>query len=310
MQTTSHLLMIRPAHFGYNVETAGNNAFQRVPKGGQAEAVAISDAAKREFDGLANQLARAGVQLTLVEDTPEPMKPDAVFPNNWVSFHQDATVISWPMFSPLRRAERREEIIDELARQVQIKERIHLEYYERENRFLEGTGSLILDREHKIAYACRSVRTDEVVLDEFCRMKAYRKQLFDAVDAKGVPVYHTNVMMALGRKLAVLCLQAVKEEKQRLALLQLLEETGKTVLDISLFQMNCFAGNMLEVRNTRGEPFWVMSRSAWESLSAEQRKLLERSAQPLYADLHTIEKYGGGSARCMLAEVFCPPLST
>ncbi len=306
MQTTSHLLMIRPAHFGYNVETAGNNAFQQEPKGGQAEAVAISEAAKREFDGLANELAKAGVQLHVVEDTPQPIKPDAVFPNNWVSFHQDGKVFTWPMFSPLRRAERREEIIHELARQFELRERIHLEYFEQKNLFLEGTGSLILDREHKIAYACRSVRTDEQVLDEFCRIQSYQKCLFDAIDARGVPVYHTNVMMALGNRLAVICLQAVREEQQRRNLLQLLEETGKELLDISLEQMGYFVGNMLEVKNTRDEPFWVMSQSAWNSLQNRQRKLLENSGQILYADLHTIEAYGGGSARCMLAELFCP----
>ncbi len=298
--------MIRPAHFGYNVETAGNNAFQQEPKGGQAEAVAISEAAKREFDGLANELAKAGVQLHVVEDTPQPIKPDAVFPNNWVSFHQDGKVFTWPMFSPLRRAERREEIIHELARQFELRERIHLEYFEQKNLFLEGTGSLILDREHKIAYACRSVRTDEQVLDEFCRIQSYQKCLFDAIDARGVPVYHTNVMMALGNRLAVICLQAVREEQQRRNLLQLLEETGKELLDISLEQMGYFVGNMLEVKNTRDEPFWVMSQSAWNSLQNRQRKLLENSGQILYADLHTIEAYGGGSARCMLAELFCP----
>ncbi len=301
--------MIRPAHFGYNVETAGNNAFQQVPKGGQAEAVAISEAAKREFDGLANELAKAGVQLHVVEDTPEPIKPDAVFPNNWVSFHQDGKVFTWPMFSPLRRAERREEIIHELARQFEVKERIHLEYFEQKNLFLEGTGSLILDREHKIAYACRSVRTDEQVLDEFCRIQNYEKCLFDAVDAGGIPVYHTNVMMALGNRLAVVCLEAIREERQRRNLLQMLEGSGKELLNISLEQMGRFAGNMLEVKNTRDEPFWVMSQSAWDSLQSTQRKLLESSGQILYSDLHIIEIYGGGSARCMLAELFCPSRS-
>ena len=299
---TSQILMIRPAAFGYNAETAANNAFQQAPQ--QAETQAIAEAARAEFDAFVNKLIAAGVQVHVVEDTPTPPKPDAVFPNNWLSFHRGGTAITWPMFSPLRRAERREDIIHELAKEHPVRQRIHLEYFEQENRFLEGTGSLILDRVHKIAYACRSVRTDEVVLDEFCRLMGYQKLLFDATDATGTPIYHTNVMMALGDKLAVLCTEAIRDPKQRKKLLASLEETNKELLPISLEQMNAFAGNMLEVQNTRGEPIQVMSQSAWQSLSPSQRRLIEKHAQPLYADLHTIEQCGGGSARCMMGEVF------
>ncbi len=301
-QTTCRILMIRPANFGYNAETAQNNAFQEQPQSAGAEAIAR--AALQEFDALAEALDKAGVEVYVVEDTPEPVKPDAVFPNNWVSFHQDGSVITWPMFSPLRRAERREEIIHELARTFAFKERIHLEYFEQQNRFLEGTGSLILDRVYKIAYACRSIRTDEVVLDEFCRMKGYEKLVFDATDSNGTPVYHTNVMMALGRELAVVCMDAIRDEQQRRAVLDKLEATQKSLLNISLPQMNSFAGNMLEVKTKAGSPLFVMSRAAWDCLSPAQRRQIEATAQPLFSDLQTIERYGGGSARCMLAEIF------
>ncbi len=297
--------MIRPAVFGYNAETAANNAFQEAPAGGAA-LQEISRAARAEFDAFSERLLAAGVHVHVVEDTPEPPKPDAVFPNNWVSFHQDGTVITWPMFSPLRRAERREDVIHEMTTVFDLRRRIHLEYFERENRFLEGTGSLILDRVHKIAYACRSIRTDEQVLDEFCRLMNYRKVLFDATDAHDTPIYHTNVMMALGTKLTILCLEAIRDQTQKNALLASLETTGKELLNISLSQMNAFAGNMLEVKNSADEPLWVMSKSAWKNLSPKQRQQIEKHGTPLYADLHTIEHYGGGSARCMMAEVFTP----
>lgn len=301
-QITSHLLMVRPAHFGFNEETAGNNTFQK--NDGTLTPAQIRRKAITEFDNFVHLLRASGVQVTVVEDTDYPMKTDAIFPNNWVTFHANGTVITYPMFSPARRLERREDILEKLGKQFQIENRVHLESSESAEKFLEGTGSMILDRPNHLAYACISPRTDVALLEEFCQIIGFEKVTFTAVDGNDTPIYHTNVMMALGETFVVICLDTVKNSNEREALLQKFEETNKEVIEISLSQMMSFAGNMLQVENRSGEPILVMSEQAYKSLETTQVRRLNQHTNLLYAPLYTIEKYGGGSARCMLAEVF------
>ncbi len=301
-QTTDTLLMVRPARFGFNEETAANNAFQvndtrRSPEAIQAGALA-------EFDAFVAQLRGQGIKVIVAEDSPQPVKPDAVFPNNWVSFHADGTVVTYPMFSALRRQERNEDIIKMVEPVFRIQQRIHLEGYEAEQRFLEGTGSMILDHEHRIAYACLSPRTDAGLLEAFGRTAGYEPLAFHAVDTRGQAIYHTNVMMALGETFVVICMDSVKDSHEKALLHAKFEATHKEVIAISMEQMNAFAGNMLQVRNTAGELFLVMSEQAYRSLHRDQIARLETHTHILHAPLYTIEQYGGGSARCMLAEVF------
>lgn len=303
-QTTSVILMVRPAHFGFNEQTASNNAFQ--VNDGRLTPKEISQRAVAEFDTFVKTLQSVGVEIIVVEDTDQPIKFDAVFPNNWVSFHEDGTVITYPMFSENRRLERREDIIDRLFQQYHFKNRIHLEPAENDDKFLEGTGSMILDRVHKVVYACLSPRTNEEVLKEFCLKTGYTPVIFHSIDGKGQDIYHTNVMMALGETLAVICLDTIKDVEERKAVEESLKATGKTIIPITLKQMNAFAGNMLQVRNKWGDTLLVMSQQALDSLTPEQVKRLNNHTNIVCSPLSIIEKYGGGSARCMMAEVFVP----
>lgn len=304
-QITDTILMVRPARFGYNEETAANNAFQTNDRSrSQSE---IEQAAQAEFDGFAERLRAYGVRVIVAQDSPEPAKPDAVFPNNWVSFHHDGHIITYPMFSMLRRLERREEVIAQVLNSgFKAGRRTHFETSEAENRFLEGTGSMILDHDHRLVYACLSQRTDEGLLNDYARLIGYQAVAFHSTDAQGQDVYHTNVMMALGETFAVICLDSVKDAAEKAMLESRLNATGKAIIDISLDQMNRFAGNMLQVKNTDGKPCLVMSEQAFRSLTAAQIANIETHTAILHAPLYTIEQYGGGSARCMLAEVFLP----
>lgn len=303
-QITNTILMVRPRHFGYNPETANNNSFQTNDSSLSRDT--ISQKARKEFDAFVQKLREAGVRIIVVEDSDEPVKTDAVFPNNWFTTHQDGTLITYPMFSPIRRTERQQYVIDQLSRQCRISRWVHLEDKELEERFLEGTGSLILDRVHRVVYACRSIRTDEGLMDEFCRWRGYEMVLFDAYDRAGIPIYHTNVMMALGISYTVICMEAIHNEEHRLHLTECFERTGKEIITITLEQMNAFAGNMLQVRSAENpdDNYLVMSEQAYRSLEAEQIERIERHSRILYSSLDTIETYGGGSARCMMAEIF------
>lgn len=301
-QTTDHILMVRPANFGFNPETADSNAFQS--KDNQLSGDLIQKMAEEEFDIFVETLRDAGVKITVVDDSKEPLKPDAVFPNNWVTFHEDGRVATYPMLSKMRRLERREEIIENLAKEYQVKDRIHFESGEDQGKILEGTGSLILDRPNKIAYACLSPRTDEGLFDEFCQKMGYEKVAFHAVDQNGQEIYHTNVMMALGETFVVICLDSVKSEEERSKLESNFEKTGKEIIEISFDQMMDYAGNMLQVQSEDGIPILVMSEQAFESLSEDQIDTITAHTNILYSPLYTIEKFGGGSARCMMAEVF------
>ncbi|MBS1521630.1 MAG: amidinotransferase [Bacteroidetes bacterium] len=301
-QTTSTILMIRPVSFAFNEQTAGSNAFQNR----NAEQQRVQDKALEEFDHFVNVLRENGIEVIVIDDTVKPHTPDSIFPNNWVSFHNDGTVFLYPMMAENRRLERREDIMMQLEDDFKVKHVIDLSHFEHENKFLEGTGSMVLDRENKIAYACLSPRTDKDVLEAFCKDSGYRSVLFHAVDQNNMDIYHTNVLMCIGSTYAVICLDSIKDEDEKQNVINSLRSTQKQIIDISFEQMNHFAGNMLEVQNKDGESLLVMSKSAWDSLNYEQKAILSSFSKPVYSDISTIENNGGGSARCMMAEVHLP----
>jgi hypothetical protein len=298
MQTTSNLLMIRPVDFKFNVQTAENNKFQQ-----SSAQQGVQDLALQEFDHFVEILRKNEVNVTVINDTLKPETPDSIFPNNWVSFHDDGNVFLYPMFSENRRAERRDDILKKLESEFKIKQIIDLSFFEKEHKFLEGTGSLVLDRENKIAYACLSLRTDKRVIKDFCANTGYTAVTFNAVDESNFPIYHTNVMMCIGDKFAVICSESIPDEKEREKVLQSFKKTKKEVIEITFKQMNRFAGNMLQITNTQNESLLIMSEQAYLSLKKEQIDTLQQYCKIVYAPLYTIEKNGGGSARCMLAEV-------
>ena len=301
MHTTSHILMIRPVQFGYNAETAVNNAFQ--VRQAQDD---VPEKAAKEFDAFVEKLRDNGIDVTVIDDTPAPHTPDSIFPNNWISFHEDGTVFLYPMFAQNRRLERKPAILETISKKFEIKETVDLSGYEANDKFLEGTGSMVLDRDAKIAYACISPRTDIAILNEFCSKAGYQSVAFRSVDAGGKEIYHTNVMMCVGDKYVVICLASIPEETERQLVIFTIESTRKQIVDITLEQMNHFAGNMLQVQNAAGEKFLVMSSQAYESLTQQQITLLETFNPIIHSSLDTIETNGGGSARCMMAEVHLP----
>jgi len=300
-QSTNHILMIRPVNFKFNEQTAGNNKFQVA-----STETDVQEQALKEFDGFVSMLRQNEVDVTVVDDTLQPETPDSIFPNNWVSFHEDGSVFLYPMFSENRRQERRNEILDGLKEKFEVNHVSDISFYEKQYAFLEGTGSMVLDRVNKIAYACLSVRTDEEVLNNFCMLTGYQPVTFQAVDATNFPIYHTNVMMCIGDQFAVICLDSIKNPQEKELVALSLINSNKEIIEISLEQMNHFAGNMLQVANRRGENLLVMSEQAYLSLSTEQIAKLENYSKIIYATLYTIEKNGGGSARCMLAEIHLP----
>lgn len=293
--------MIRPVQFGFNAQTAVNNAFQL-----ESAQEGVHDRALQEFDRFVDLLRNNGVDVVTVDDSTEPHTPDSIFPNNWVSFHDDGRMILFPMYAENRRLERKPAVIDSIRERFVVNNVIDLTGFENNQQFLEGTGSMVLDRDSKIAYACLSPRTDEVLLDQFCRLMHYRKVAFVAVDDQGRPIYHTNVMMCVGDRYVVICLEAIPSLDDRSRVLATIVDSGKEVIDISLAQMNHFAGNMLQVSNTNGEKLLVMSSQAYASLTVAQRQSLEHYNRILHAPLDTIEANGGGSARCMMAEIHLP----
>lgn len=302
-QSTTRQFMIRPSGFGFNRQTGPTNAFQHA-----ADLPAdLSGTARDEFDRMAYHLVSAGVDVTVFEDTNGPETPDAVFPNNWISLHQSGKVVLYPMMTPNRRKERRPDIIDSLREKFHVEEIIDLTHFENEGKYLEGTGSMVLDRRYKIAYAAISPRTHPEPLLAFSEALGYEVVQFHASDENNVPIYHTNVMMCVGDSFAVVCLEALKNEDERHNLRSVLEETEKFVIEISLEQVAAFAGNMLLVRNNAGQKMMVMSTSAFESLTGQQKAMLEEfTSRLVYVDIPVIESAGGGSARCMLAEIHLP----
>lgn len=300
----STVLMIRPAGFGANAETVASNRFQRKLQNSSG----TRDEAKKEFDAAVAALTRAGVQVEVFDDTPEPHKPDAVFPNNWVSFHVDGTVCLYPMLAPNRRRERRADILDSLQheRGYRIEHIEDLSGAEQAGQYLEGTGSLVLDRLHRIAYACLSPRTDAELLHQWCEKFGYLPVVFQARDTDGAAIYHTNVMLCVGEGFAVACLDSFSDRRERDKVIQTLRDTGHDIVPIDMNQLAQFAGNMLLLRNHANERLLVMSRRAEQCLQPEQRTVLERFARIVSSPLDTIEDCAGGSMRCMIAELFLP----
>lgn len=300
--------MIRPVNFRMNEQTAVNNYYQKVldnllPETVQAKALA-------EFDVFVDKLRSVGVEVIVVEDTPEPNTPDSIFPNNWISFHHDGTVAIYPMFAENRRHERREDVLELLEEKgFLIEDVVDYTSAEDEEIFLEGTGSLLLDRINKKAYCSLSPRSDEDLLIEFCEDFEYTPVPFIAkqsVEGKRLAIYHTNVMMALVEGFAVVCLSAIDDKKERKQLVKHLKEDGKEIINISEDQVIHFVGNMLQVIGADKQRYTLMSEAADKSLRNDQRTIIEKSSIILSSSLETIEAYGGGSARCMMAEVFLP----
>ena len=306
MQYTSNILMIRPASFRMNEETAVNNYFQSET---QLDPRMVVGAAQREFDEFVALLRAKGVNVIVVEDIKENDTPDALFPNNWISMHEDGKVGLYPMFAENRRRERREDILDILEENgFEISEVIDYSSAEEEEVFLEGTGSLILDRENGIAYCALSDRANEELLIEFCEDFEYTPIIFGAYQSaenKRLPIYHTNVMMCVADRFAVICLDSIDDKKERKAVKEQLKSNGKTIVAITEKQMHEFAGNMLQVKATNG-PVLVMSDRAYRSLQPDQIKTLESFGPIIHPKLDIIETCGGGSARCMMAEIFLP----
>lgn len=302
-QTSASILMVRPAHFGFNEETAVSNAFQ--VKDAKLSPAVIRKKAQDEFDEFVLRLRSAGINVIVVNDSPSPIKPDAIFPNNWVSFHQEGYLITYPISATTRRPERRRKILETIEEAGFIYEkRIKFESEEKKGIFLEGTGSIIFDHKNRLAYACRSPRTNEELLYKLCRLMKYRPVVFSAVDDNGQEIYHTNVMMTIGETFVVICWDALKDETEKGILEKRFMDTQKAIIPITMPQLKAFAGNMLQVRNNLGKTKLIMSEQAFKSLTRNQIILLEQHTQLLHTPLYTIETYGGGSARCMMAELF------
>ena len=300
-QITDTVLMIRPVNFGFNAETAASNAFQTDSHVGDSQSQALE-----RFDAFVKILRAREVNVIIVEDTKDPFTPDSIFPNNWFSTHHSGKVILYPMEAKNRRSERRKDIIDNLSKSYHVAQTINLSHFESQEKYLEGTGSLILDRINKIAYACISSRTNLEVLKAWSEQMNYKICSFYSFDTEKKPVYHTNVMMCLGDTFAVICLDSILDLDEKLKVKRKLENSGKRIIEISLDQMNAFAGNMLLIKNTRNQKLLVMSETAFKSLSDKQIEVLDQYANILHVELGVIETLGGGSARCMLAEIHLP----
>ena len=311
-QTTNTILMIRPIQFRMNEQTAVNNYYQK--KKAAILPSTLNVKAQKEFDTFVAKLRSFGIHVIVVADTEEFDTPDSIFPNNWISFHQEGTVAMYPMFAENRRLERREDILEQVENEGFLIENV-MDYTaaEKDTIFLEGTGSMILDRENSKAYCALSPRADEELFIEFCEDFEYTPVIFTAnqtVNGKREKIYHTNVMMCIAETFVVICLSSIDDKAERKHLLKHFKEDGKKVIDISEDQVDCFAGNMLQVRGKSEERFLIMSQAALESLTPSQQTQIQHHCQIISSSLETIEACGGGSARCMMAEVFLPKKSS
>ena len=303
MQTTDTVLMIEPVAFGFNEQTAVNNYFQIQQEGN------VQDKALKEFNDFVEKLRAKDINVITIQDTLEPKTPDSIFPNNWVSFHADGKVVLYPMFAENRRLERRDDIINQIKEQFEVTEVIDYSGAEKDNLFLEGTGSMIFDHDNKLAYGSVSLRLDEGLFRKFCSEFGFQPVVFHSYQNAGeerLPIYHTNVMMCVADQFVVICLDCIDDESERNNVIETIKNSGKELIEISEDQMQNFAGNMLQVQNKSGEKFLVMSQSAYKSLNRGQVSAIEKYCEIIYSDLEVIETNGGGSARCMLAEVFLP----
>ncbi|WP_027376541.1 citrulline utilization hydrolase CtlX [Kaistella palustris] len=305
MQTASTVLMIEPVKFGFNSQTAENNYFQTEQKDSDIQQKALG-----EFNSFVAKLRSKGINVITIKDTMDPHSPDSIFPNNWVSFHKDGRVALYPMFALNRRVERRADILETIEKEgFHISKVEDFSTFENEEKYLEGTGSMIFDHDYRIAYGSVSLRLDEELFRKFCAEFDFTPVVFHSfqnVENQRLPIYHTNVMMCVAEKFVVICLDCIDDEMEREKVQEVIKSTEKEVIEISEDQMHQFAGNMLQVQNEEGTKFLVMSETAYRSLTPNQIQRIENHCEIIYADLNTIEVNGGGSARCMLAEVFLP----
>ncbi len=300
-QSTNNILLVRPSNFIFNAETATNNAFQNnIEEANES----ISNKVIEEFENLKTQLIINGIDVIVIDDTENPIKPDAIFPNNWVSFHEDGTVILYPMFAVNRRTERRLDIIETLKEKFDIKNIIDFSIYENENKFLEGTGSVVFDHEHKIAYACLSPRTNKEIFIKLCEALDYKPIYFTACDEAGQEIYHSNVMMCIAEKIVIICTDSIVHKNEKETVIQSLKNTGHGLIDISFTQMNKFAGNMLALQTNVGMHLIALSQTAYNSLYTIQIESIKKHYELLTLAIPTIETIGGGSVRCMMGEIF------
>jgi hypothetical protein len=296
------LLMVKPHQFGFNQETAATNAFQQ--KGWTEEILMVSG---EEFDQVVSLLQQNDIAIQFFIDTPHPVKPDAIFPNNWFSAHPDGKVILYPMMAPNRRPERRSDVLDWLKKDFHVSHVIDLTHYEEKNLFLEGTGSICFDHVNKMALACVSERTHETVLRDLCQKIGYDYILFEACDEANIPIYHTNVMLWMGKHVACICLDSISSETAQDQLLDFFEHTQRKVIALSHAQVRAFAGNVIEVFDRSGINYFLMSETALRSLHAGQIKALELLGDLLIVSIPTIQSVGGGGIRCMVADIHLPP---
>ena len=299
MQTAKKILMVRPAHFAYNQETAKNNYFQN-----ETSNPNINEKAIQEFDNFVSILRSNKIEVIVVQDTIDSATPDSIYPNNWFSTHSTGELIFYPMYAQNRRQERKLETIGIIEEHFRAHKVIDLTEWESKNRFLEGTGSLILDHNNRVAYACRSERTDDIVFEEFYTKMNFEPQLFNAYDENENIIYHTNVMLSIGEKFAVICSESIIDENRRDNVINSLQNFKKEVIQISFEQMRSFCANILEVRNSENEHYLIMSEKAKQAFTDYQIKILERHCKLVSSPLNIIEETGGGSARCMIAEIF------
>lgn len=295
--------MIRPNSFGFNSDTESSNKFQKRPV--NKESKQIQAEALKEFDRMVDTIRDQSIQIQVFNDLENAVLPDAIFPNNWISTHEDGSIYTYPMQSPLRRAERRDDIIENLEKNYIVSKRYSLELFEVQNQFLEGTGSMVLDRDFKIAYACLSPRTDARVLHKFSLLSGYKINFFKARDKNGFEIYHTNVLMSLGKDFVVCCMEAI-EESQRDSLREMFLSTGKELLEIDLLQLSEYAANIIQLKNKAGKHFIVLSETALNSMTPEMVMFLNSRGELIPVTIPTIESIGGGSARCMIVENFLP----
>ena len=305
MQATKHILLIKPSNFTFNSETAASNAFQ---KNSTETQELVSKNVLNEFETFVTTLKSKGINVTVVDDTPSPPKPDAIFPNNWISFHEDGTVVLYPMFAPNRRLERRRDVIDLIKKDYTITKIVDFSPYESKNVFLEGTGSIVFDHQNKIAYACLSPRTNKELLIDLCYYINYKPVYFFAYDKGGKQIYHTNVMMCIAEKFVAICMDSITDKKEKEMLRNSFLTTGHVLIDISFEQMNNFAGNMLALQTIEDKNILVLSQSADDSLTTAQKEQIKSHCELVPLSIKTIETIGGGSARCMIAEIFLPPV--
>ena len=303
MHSSNNIFLIKPANFGYNAETAKSNAFQnKMTKDSEV----ISQNAIQEFENMAQKLSEKGINVLVIEDSKYPIKPDAIFPNNWGSFHSDGTVVIYPMLAKNRREEKRKEILELIQEKFKIKEIINLSSNEEKNIFLEGTGSIIFDHTSKIAYACLAPRTNKELFLQTSKTLGYKPVYFYSYDRFGKEIYHTNVMMNVGNGYAVICLESIADENEKQRVTESIESSGKEIIDISFDQMSSFCGNMLELEIQEGKNILAMSQSAFNRLTLTQKNTLEVYCELFPIKIDTIEGIGGGSVRCMISEIFLP----